>query len=179
MNLRARIVLVALAPLLTCGGLVAVAATRAEQPAEVPAPVERVHRYYAAGPSAEYSGDSGGLATVAPMRWTVPAGGPTTDGVVEVSFRYRTKGDGPFVIDLGVREDGGPRAVVRPDELALAPVPGGTSTTVRFLVPDLASGHTYEAFLGVNSVPPDRGVNRIRTSKVLVTVDMETTPSAG
>jgi len=132
--------------------------------------VERVQRFYLAGPTADYSGDSGGIGTVAPLVWTQSSDEPAT-AVVELSFQYRTRGQGPFVVDLGVREVDGKRTVVRPEELTLAPAPEGSTTTVRFLVPHLASGRTYEAQIGVNSVFPAKGVNRIGTRKVVLTVE--------
>lgn len=141
------------------------------QQAAVPTSVQRVVRYYAEGPSADYDGDAGSIGTVGPVVLTV-SGEAVSTGVVEVSFQYRTRGPGPFVVNLGVREVDGPRATVRPDELTLAPAVDGASTTVRFLVPALAGGSTYEVHLGVNSVFRGRGVNRVSTRKVLVTVEL-------
>ena len=170
-----RLRLAALAAVILVGssGLVAAAVIAPGDHVQAPAPVERVHRFYAAGPSALYGSDFGSIGVVRPLVWQVPGTDPRT-GVAEVSFQYRTRGPGPFVITLGVREAGGARSTVRPDQLVLASAPDGASTTVRFLVPDLAGGATYRATVGVNSTSPDRGhTNKITTSKVLVTVDLE------
>src|SRR5689334_9079666 len=101
--------LVALAAL-TCvgtGGVVAASALPGHEP-RTPSPVERVHRFYRAGPTAEYSGDTGSIGVVRPLRFAVTEAEPQT-GVVETSFSYRTRGAGPFTMSLAVRKDGGPR----------------------------------------------------------------------
>lgn len=43
---------------------------------------------------------------------------------------------------------------------------------VRFLARDLAGWSRYDALVGVNSVFTGDGVNRIRTRKVLVSVEL-------
>ncbi len=145
-----------------------------------PASVERVHRYYPAGPSADYSGDSGSLASGPPLTFRVP---DVSDlmAVVEVSFEYRTKGTGPFRIGNSVGDpeadpgdDGtGGDVTVRPQEFELAPAPRPTTTTVRFVVPVLSAGQRYATEVGVNSVfARDNHDNIIRTRKMLVTVEL-------
>ena len=166
---------------LTLVGLGGFVASAAVAPGDrVPAPVERVHRYYIEGPSADYEFDSGGIGEVRPVTWTVPEDGDQM-AVVEVSFEYRTIGRGPFVVSMRVGDpdadpgdDGtGGQVAVRPDRLELAPAPRRTTTTVRFLVPALEAGQRYEARVGVNSVFPGGSArNLIRTRKVLVTVEL-------
>lgn len=165
--------------LLGLGGFVASNAIAPGDPA-VPAPVEQVHRYYGQGPTAIYEGDSGGIGSIVPLTLQVPSDGDRS-AVVEVTFEYRTKGRGPFVADVSVRDpdvdpgdDGqGGRVAVRPEERALAPAPRRTTATVRFVVPSVAAGGVYATGFGVNSVFPGlRGRNEIRTRKVLVTVEL-------
>ena len=156
---------------LTLAGLGGFAASAATSPAQDPTPVDRVQRYYGTGPYAEYSGDSGGLGQVRPLRFVVPEG-PTKTAVIEVSFQYRTKGVGPFVVTGGIEQVGGGDLVSRPDELALAPAARPDSTTVRYLTRGVEGGHTYRVFVGVNSGFPARGVNRILTRRMLVTVEL-------
>lgn len=166
---------------LTLVGLGGFVASAAVAPGDrVPAPVERVHRYYVVGPSAEYEGDSGGIGSVGPVTLRVPEDGERA-AVVQVSFEYRTKGRGPFEISVGVGDptvdpgdDGtGGDVTVRPQSLELAPAPRRTATTVRFLVPVLDAGELYEADVGVNSVfAGANGSNVIRTRKMLVTVEL-------
>lgn len=168
---RRRLLLPVLLLLVGSGGFVTAAALTAERAVKQPTPVERVHRYYLAGPSAVYDGDSGGIGQVQPLRFET-VGGTSRVGVVEASFGYRTRGTGPFVVTLGVREAGGPRVTVRPEQLVLAPAPEGGATTVRFLAPDLAGDTTYEAFLGVNSVFAGTGRNAVHTRRVVLTVEL-------
>lgn len=160
---------------LTLTGLGGFAASAATGPStKDPVPVQRVQRYYGTGPSADYSGDSGGIGQVRPLRFAVPEGATST-GVVEVSFQYRTKGKGPFVVHAGLEQVGGGDLVSRPDELALAPAPEPTSTTVRFLTPDIEGGHTYRVFVGVNSFFTSAGAgNHISTRRMVVTVELST-----
>lgn len=172
MRITPRLALVTVLACVTTGSAAATDAGPAPARAEAvaPATVERVHRYYATGPGAEYESDNGGITGVPPLVVRVPAGG-RWDAVVEVSFQYRTEGEGPFSTDLGVARSGhrsGPDA--RPARFALAPAPTPTAATVRYLVPDLASGRRYEVGPGVNSVFAD--LNRILTRKVLVTVEL-------
>ena len=166
---------------LTLVGLGGFVASAAVAPGDrVPAPVERVTRYYFEGPSAAYEGDSGVIGGIRPVTWRTPEDGDQT-AVVEVSFVYRTKGSGPFNVGVGVSDptvdpgddgDAGD-ALIRPQQFELAPSPHQTATTVRFLVPELVAGTLYEASVGVNSVfPGGAGHNLIRTSKVLVTVEL-------
>ena len=144
----------------------------------VPAPVERVHRYYIEGPSADYVSDSGSVGQLPMLIWE--PGDVDQTAVVEVSFVYRTVGRGPFEMtvragdpDADPGDDGtGGQVAVRPRGFALAPVPRRTPMTVRFIVPALSSGQRYGLRVGVNSVFPDRGRNLIRTSKMLVTVEL-------
>ena len=139
----------------------------------MPSPVERVQRYYGLGPSAVYSGDSGGIGQVSPLEFQAP-GAASRTGVLEASFSYRTRGAGPFVVTLRVGEVGGDPVTVKPGELTLAPAPDGASTTVRFLAPELVDGTTYEAYLGVNSVfAGPRGTNAVHTRHVVLTVDLD------
>ena len=155
------------------GGVAAAAATAAQKPPKVPQAVERVHAYYRTGPSAVYGSDYGGLGGVAPLTWQEPEG-VGGSAVVEASFQYRTHGTGPFDVSVAVKRAGGPRPTVRPGELVLAPAPDGGSTTVRFVVPELPGGHTYQAYLGVNSRPTPAGHNKVTTRKVVLTVDATT-----
>ena len=62
---------------------------------------------------------------------------------------------------------------LQPREVTLAPSPSGTSTTVRFLAPEVTGGDTYKASVGVNAVPSGHGPTRITTRKMLVTVDLD------
>ena len=134
--------------------------------------VDRVQRFYTVGPWAEYT-DFGQIGAVTPLRWET-SGLATQTGVVEVSFQYRTRGRGPFVVTFTVREVGGPGTTIRPGAFTIAPASKRAVTSVRFVVPQLSSGHTYEGEVGVNSVPPDGGVgiNKITTSKAVVTVEL-------
>ncbi|NYJ00437.1 hypothetical protein HNR19_001135 [Nocardioides thalensis] len=140
-----------------------------------PATVQRVAQFYPVGPSAEYHGDSGSLGGPDPLVWRSPGEGDRA-AVIEVSFQYRTKGEGPFVVSAGIGyEDGtenGYDAVVRPGELRLAPAPDGASATVRFFAPSVAGDRTHETHVGVNSVFPGRGTNLVATRKMLVTIEL-------
>lgn len=171
MSTRRRVVSLLALVLVGSGGF---AAAHALAPAvKSPSPVERVQRYYGVGPSAVYSGDSGGIGGVSPLQFEAP-GAASRTGVVEASFAYRTRGQGPFVVSVGVRETGGDEVTVRPGELKLAPAPHGASTTVRFFAPALVDGTTYEAHLGVNSVfAGPRGTNAVHTRHVVLTVDLD------
>jgi len=178
MVMRSRTAAVVALTLVGFGGFVASAAVAPGD--QVPAPVERVHRYYVEGPSADYEYDSGGIGEVRPVTWTVPEDGDRL-AVVEVSFEYRTIGRGPFVVTMRVGDpdadpgdDGtGGQVAVRPQQLELSPAPHRTATTVRYLVPALEAGQRYGARVGVNSVfPGGNGHNLIRTRKVLVTVEL-------
>ena len=71
------------------------------QETDTPAQVERVHRYYRTGPSAEYHGDSGAIGQVRPLRFETTGGTPKV-AVAEASFGYRTRGAGPFVVTISV-----------------------------------------------------------------------------
>lgn len=168
---RRRLAVLVLFALVASSGFVASAAIAPGSPVKQPADVDRVHRYYGLGPRAAYTVDSGSIALVAPLVFRLP-GESTRVAVAEASFRYRTRGDGPFTVDLGVRRVGGKRATVRPEEFILPPAPDGDVTTVRFLVPRLDGGRRYQADVGVNTVVPDSGVNSIRTRKMLVTVEL-------
>ncbi|WP_395658633.1 hypothetical protein [Nocardioides sp.] len=148
----------------TAAGAVAL---RARAPQE-PQPVQSAHRAWAAGPSATYEGDSGGIGVVRPLRVAVPDG--TYDAVVTVSFDYRTRGPGPY--ETGLDLD---RADAVPDSHALPGAASSTPTTVRYLLADLEGGRTYAVAPAVNSTSPAHGTNRIATRHVLVTVDL--TPS--
>lgn len=170
MTTRRRLATLVALTLAGSGGFAAAAATAADDPPQVPAAVERVHRFYKAGPSAEYGSDWGGIGVVHPLAWRSPEGAAGS-AIIEASFQYRTHGAGPFQLSVGVKQVGGPRVTVRPDHLLLAPAPDGGATTVRFLVADLAGGQDYQAFLGVNSTPPAHGHNKISTRKVVLTVD--------
>ena len=170
MSTRRRLASVLALVVLASGGVVAAQALAPG--VRQPSPVERVDRYYRTGPSAVYSGDSGGIGQVSPLEFQAP-GAASRTGVVEASFSYRTRGQGPFVVSVRVGEVGGDRVTVRPGELPLAPAPQGGSTTVRFLAPGLVDGTTYEAYVGVNSVfPGPRGTNAVRTRHVVLTVDL-------
>jgi hypothetical protein len=161
------LVLVLVATLGSTG--IAVASTVEQQAVQQPAQVERVHRFYRTGPSAEYHGDAGGIGQVRPLRFETTGGAPRV-AVAEASFGYRTRGAGPFVVTLRIGEVDGPQVTVRPEELELAPAPDGAATTVRFLAPELAAGATYEAHLGVNSVFARR--NTIHTRGVVLTIEL-------
>ncbi|MFC5176917.1 hypothetical protein [Nocardioides taihuensis] len=170
MSFRRRVVSVLVLVLVGSGGFVAAQALAPT--VEQPGPVERVHRYYGAGPSAVYDGDSGGIGQVSPLQFQAP-GAASRAGVVEASFSYRTRGPGPFVVSVRVGEVGGERVTVKPGELPLARAPHGGSTTVRFLAPELVDGTTYEAYLGVNSVfAGPRATNAVHTRHVVLTVDL-------
>lgn len=153
------------------GGFVASEATQAADRVKAPSGVERVHRFHPVGPSAEYEGDSGGIGVVNPLRFEVADEGART-AVLEISFRYRTRGPGPFVIRAGLEQVGGPDLTSLPNELGLPPAPEGDTAAVRFLVRDVAAGQRYDAEVGVNSVFPGRGTNRITTRKMLLTVEL-------
>jgi hypothetical protein len=168
--IRRRLVVLSALAVATLAGFSASQAVADDPTPSVPAPVERVEQYYAVGPSAEYGGDSGAIGVVPPMVWEVPGDAGAT-GVIEVSFQYRTVGSGPFVVSLGVRQVGGARVVSQPDQLTLAPAPDSGATTVRFLVPDLAAGQAYKAFVGVNSSAAG-GHNKVTTRKMLVTAEV-------
>ena len=155
---------------LATGGAAAGAALAANEPRQ-PDPVERVHRFYPAGPSARYSYDLGSIGAVRPLVLTVTEAEAQT-GVAELSFSYHTKGPGPFVVSLGVKEVGGPEAAVRPDQFGLRPAPHGGTGTVRFLVPRMEAGSTYRVYPSVNAVFQPDGVNRITLHKTLLTVDL-------
>ena len=171
MTTRRRLATLIAVTLAGSGGFAASAATAADDdPPQVPAAVERVHHFYKAGPSAEYGSDWGGIGVVRPLAWRSPDAA-TGSAIIEASFQYRTHGPGPFQVSVGVKQVGGPRVTVRPDHLLLAPAPDGGATTVRFLVPALAGGQDYKAYLGVNSTPVAHGHNKIATRKVVLTVD--------
>lgn len=168
--IRRRVAVLTALALAVLAGFTASQAFAGDPTPSVPAPVERVEQFYPAGPSAEYGGDSGSIGAVDPVVWQAAADTAQT-AVIEVSFQYRTVGPGPFVVYVGVHQVSGARAVSQPGELSLAPAPDSTATTVRFLVPDLAAGPTYKAYVGVNSSTAG-GHNKIVTRKMLVTVEL-------
>lgn len=168
--IRRRLVLLFVLLLATVAGFTASQALADNPTPAVPSPVERVEAFYAIGPSADYAVDTGAIGTVDPVVWDLP-GDAARSAVVEASFQYRTIGAGPFVVTLRVHQVGGETPAVEPAQLTLAPAPDGDSTSVRFLVPDLPGGHTYKAFVSVNSHPTPAH-NRIATRKLLVTVEL-------
>ena len=171
MVIRRRLVPVALLALLATTLVAVASASTRQEVVQQPSAVERVHRYYRAGPSAVYDGDSGGIGQVRPLRFET-TGGLSRVAVAEASFGYRTRGAGPFVVTFGIDQVGGPRVIVRPEQLVLAPAPDGAATTVRFLAPELADGATYKAYLGVNSVFAGRGRNAVHTRRVVLTIEL-------
>ncbi len=152
--------------------VVAAAAVGSEpdDPVLEPTSVQRVQRFYSDGPHAYYEDDVGNLGGVPALEWVTPGDG-TAAAVIEISFQYRTRGQGPFYLTFGVREVGGPPVTVRPTKFSLAPAAGRQTATVRFLAPDLESGQAYAASVGVNSVAVVGSVNRVDTRKVLMTVE--------
>ncbi len=153
------------------GGLTSSQAAEPRLAVSEAAPVDRAHRYYLEGPTAEYDGDAGAIGQVDPLAFEVPGEGPHV-GVIEVSFEYRTEGAGPFVATLGIGDSDDHDVTVRPERLSLAKAPDRATATVRFLAPVLDGGATYKAYVGVNSAFPSGPPNVIRTRKVLVTVEM-------
>ena len=168
--IRRRLAALSVLALATAAGFSASQAVADGPAPSVPAPVERVEQYYVTGPSADYAVDTGAIGTVDPVVWDLP-GDAARSAVVEASFQYRTIGAGPFVVTLRVHQVGGETPAVEPAQLTLAPAPDGDTTSVRFLVPDVPGGHTYKAFVSVNSHPTP-GHNRIATRKLLVTVEL-------
>lgn len=71
-----------------------------------PQPVTRAAIFYGSGPSASYSGDVGGIGEVASLQLGTPADAAAYDAVVEVSYDARTRGPGPFVLELTVDTGG-------------------------------------------------------------------------
>ncbi|WP_182525023.1 hypothetical protein [Nocardioides dongkuii] len=138
-----------------------------------PAAVERAHGYLREGPAATYGSDYGAIAEVDPVVVEVPDEAGRYDAVVTVSFAYRTKGPGPFAAAVAVREAGtsGDGLTVRPGTLPLAPARRGTAT-LRFLVGGLTAGTSYDVLPSVSSTSAGRWRNVVRTTKVLVTVDL-------
>lgn len=169
MSTRRRVAALVAFVLVGSGGFAAAQALSPRGTPEQPAPVARVSRFYLAGPSAEYGSDYGGIGEVRPLR--LQAVGTGHETVVTASFTYRTRGEGPFVMNAWLEGAPGTDIRVRPGEVALAPSPLRTTTTVRFLAPDLEDGQTYRVHLGVNSQMADHGRNVVRTSKVLLTVE--------
>ena len=168
-----RLVLGLVVLLLLGSGGFAAASVLAKRAPQRPAPVESVHKYYRAGPSARYEYDNGGIGVVRPLRFKVTQH-RTQVGVVELSFRYRTKGDGPFTLSVGVAPTGERHGVlVRPHEVELPPAPGGSPSVVRFLVPALEPGVAYAARPMVNSVFSDSGTNEIVLHQALLTIDLD------
>src|SRR5689334_14387201 len=130
MTRRVAVLLTTLLLLTLAGGAYAWAAGR--RPPSQPAAVEQVHRFYGTGPSARYSGDSGGIGVVPPLTFTVTE--PQAQaGVVTISFSYRTAGPGPFVTSARIEDEQGHPVAVRPDQVPLAAASRSTTTTVRFL----------------------------------------------
>ena len=171
MILRRSLLALVVLPLVAGGGLVASATLPAGQVAEEPAPVTRVQHFYPHGPAAEYGSDYGSLQGMPPLLLQVPAGADRS-GVLEVSFRYRTKGPGPFRIHPEVRDADGRTVTARPGTFVLAPAPGGDSTTLRFLAPRLAGGESYEVSIAANSTSTDRGTQWLRTHALVLTVEL-------
>lgn len=171
MSIRNRVIGIVVVIGLVAGGGVAAAVLVTPKAVQVPAPVERVQRFHAVGPSAEYSGDTGGIGSVRPLIFDV-GGDVEQTAVVEVSFRYRTRGDGPFTAGITLRGADDSRPLVRPSEVELGPAPDGDWTTLRFLAPAIDPGSSYRTYFEVNSVFAGRGSNVIKTAKVLVTVEL-------
>lgn len=168
--IRHRLAVLSALALAVLAGFTASQAFAGDPTPTVPAPVERVEQFYAAGPSAEYGGDSGSIGSVDPLVWQIE-GAVAQTAVIEASFQYKTVGTGPFVVTLGVREVGGTSVAGHPERLTLAPAPDGATTTTRFLVAGLQPGQSYKAFVGVNSVF-GQGHNKVATRKMLVTVEL-------
>src|SRR6476619_2275952 len=115
MTTRQRIALLIAVIVVGSSGLLAAAGLAAGGPVRTPAPVDRVQRFYAVGPSAEYESDFGSIGVVDPLHWTVPDDMART-AVVEVSVQYSTKGHGPFVMTMDVRDAHRHRLTLRPNQ---------------------------------------------------------------
>ncbi len=147
---------------------------------EEPQPVVRAEKFYDPGPSATYSDDSGGIGAVRPLRLVTPADAPAYDAVVEVSSTARTRGPGPFTLDVTVDTgagDGQDDPTV--DDLRTRPTgpvgiepDTGAPATARWLVRALEPGTTYRVVPSVGSTSPDRGTNAVRLRGTLVTVEL-------
>lgn len=163
----------------TGGAVAALAGGRVQDPQ----PVTRAEIFYGTGPSALYSGDTGGIGEVAPLRVSTPSGAAAYDAVVEVSYDARTRGPGPFVLGISVDtgatgDDGGPDDPTADDlrtrptgPVAVDPDTDGPATA-RWLVRGLEPGTTYDVTPAANSSSRGRGTNAVRLRDVLVTVEL-------
>lgn len=145
-----------------------------------PQPVTRAAIFYGSGPSASYSGDVGGIGEVASLQLGTPADAAAYDAVVEVSYDARTRGPGPFVLELTV-DTGGADGQDDPTTDDLRTRPAGPATidpradgpaTARWLVRGLDPGTTYRVTPSVSSSAPRRGTNAVRLRDTLVSVEL-------
>ncbi|GLY20118.1 hypothetical protein Kisp01_71320 [Kineosporia sp. NBRC 101677] len=184
MNRKTTLIASLTAVAVSCGTAGAVAAVRS---APVPnvflaAPVQ-ASRTYVAGPEATYERFTkpyphvtGGIGEVEPLVAAVPDQAKTYDALVTVSFRYSTKGSGPFTVEvnadtkLGASDD----LVTSPKTPApITPSAKQASGTVQFVVPALKGGKTYRFQPIANTKAPKKaGKNAISTSGVVLTVQL-------
>ncbi|GAB3286256.1 hypothetical protein GCM10027456_82150 [Kineosporia babensis] len=143
------------------------------------ASVQQTTRTYAHGPTADVeTGPMDGVGMygkVDPFPVTVPTDAAAYDALVTITFRYRTKGRGPFTLDLsaGTRADAHDLTTRPSVPWPLAPSTATDSSSVQFVVPALKAGKTYFfAPTADTGTPRGVGSSRLSTSGVVLTVQL-------
>jgi hypothetical protein len=159
------------------GAIVANAAVRSRTNARETGPATgliRATRYWDIGPSAYYSGDTGSIGGVRPLRLTFPAGADY-DAVVTLTLDYRTSPpDDRFIAAIGVREGAefGPVVHATPDQRPLRASTVRSSVTLTFRFSGLNGGTEYWFEPGVNALRTNAGNSAsIEAQHVLMVVD--------
>ncbi|GAB3196302.1 hypothetical protein GCM10027062_05240 [Nocardioides hungaricus] len=152
-----------------------------------PEPVIESMHFYRAGPEATYSRlrhpfphSDVGIVEVDPLVLTTPTDASTYDAVATTTFRYRTRGPGPFSADVIIDTGTGGGDDGTADDVPTVPGIGTplrasktpTAGVVQVLVRRLAGGSTYRFSPQVDSVLPKRGTNRITTARIVFTVQL-------
>ena len=145
--MRKVVLITAAVIVLTSGTVIAVASVKARTQARETGPASgsiTATRYWDTGPSAQYSGDSGGIGTVPALRLTFPAGS-TYDVVMTVDLDYSTSRGDRFDAGVDVRQGAefGPIVKTTPHARPVAAAPHRTSTTLTFRLTDVAGGVEY------------------------------------
>jgi hypothetical protein len=132
----------------------------------------RMTRFYERGPSALYGSDFGGIGTVPPLEFPLPAG--TWDIVITLSIEYETTSDEGFVVGVSAPRER--PATFVPKEWPLPAAVQGRLTTVLFHSAGLEGGRDYSFAPYVNIGFQRTGDAEITSGRVLMVVDA--TPSA-